>query len=151
MSNMFWQKRRENNPDLPGRHGSGWTDTEENEILQMVADGVANEEIARHFQRTMSSIQSRLVHIAHRMYVENVPMVDITIKTRVSEQDLQERIDKERSKKLKKDEKRDAKTERQIATSPKPVILTTPSADITEIKLMLHEILYILRNQSKRQ
>ena len=151
MSNMFWQKRRENNPDLPARHGSGWTDTEENEILQMVADGVANEDISTQFQRTMSSIQSRLVHIAHRMYVENVPMVDITIKTRVSEQDLQERIDKERSKKLKKDETRDAKTERKIATSTKPVILTTPSADITEIKLMLHEILYILRNQSKRQ
>ena len=150
MSTRFWEKRRENNPDLPNRHGQGWTDAEETDILNKIAEGIPEEEIARAHERTASSIRGRLLHIGYRMYIQNVPMMDIIIKTRVSEDDLRIKIDKERQKSVNAKQKTDEKVEKRLESVSNAVLLTVPSADLLDIKLLLHEIRDLLREQNRR-
>jgi len=150
MPNRFYTKLREDNPSLPARIGEKWTDTEETDVLNEIAEGVSTDIIAQSRERTHSSIKGRLLHIAYRMYIQNIPMTDIILKTRVSEDDLRIKIDKERQKSVNTKQKTDEKVEKRLETVSKAVLLTVPSADLLDIKLLLHEIRDLLREQNRR-
>ena len=142
---------REGNPDLPSRIGERWSDEEENQALTMLSEGNSNEDIAKSLQRTVSSIKERLLHISYKMYSDNVPMHEIIEKTQIPEEEIRIKIDKERSKSVRVKEKNDSKVEKTLTTATKAIMLTVPTADLLDIKLLLHEIRDLLREQNRRR
>jgi hypothetical protein len=60
MANKFYTKLREDNPSLPARIGEKWTDAEETDVLNEIAEGVSTDIIAQSRERTHSSIKNEI-------------------------------------------------------------------------------------------
>jgi hypothetical protein len=95
----------------PARMGKGWTWDEDTKLLESVKNGKELADIAREHERTEGGIWCHLCLIAHKLYMENRPMGEITIITGLTEREILDHIKKNEYKDEKKKEKKEAKKE----------------------------------------
>lgn len=91
---------------IPKRIGIYWTPDEENEVLEMLFCDFTIEEIAEFLDRTPGSISSRLRRIALQEYDKGNSFDEIYKKTNVTQEEIEDMIEKRINKKEKKSEKR---------------------------------------------
>jgi len=74
--------------------GKKWNDEEESTLLDELERNLDMNQIAQNHKRTVGAISFRLEDIAYKMHSKEVPMEDITRKTRLSEERIAETIQK---------------------------------------------------------
>lgn len=71
--------------EYPAALGKKWTDEEEEELLKELSQNIDKKEIAKNHDRTIGGINARIVCIAKKMYMENVPLTEISSKTKLTQ------------------------------------------------------------------
>ena len=106
MANVFYQKMREKNPDLPSRIGVYWTKEEEDDMLDLVEAGISFKDIADKLQRTENSIKGRLFGIAREEVNGGATIEEASKLVKLPVQEIQLSIEKHKAKKpaVKKEE-----------------------------------------------
>jgi hypothetical protein len=84
------------NPDkeYPSNLGQKWSDEEETALLDAVNKNIDIKIIAQKHNRTKGGIDSRLRHIAYKMYLKNISIEEIIKKTKLDEKCIKKIIDK---------------------------------------------------------
>jgi hypothetical protein len=148
MANMYFQKMKQDNPDLPNRIGVYWSQEEETQLLQLLHDGKTHEEIGVTLQRTVGGIKGRLWTIASKMYDKGIPNEEISKITLLSDDSIKEAIKKHNDKKVKKEKATEQKVMKKEPIQAK--LITIPQSDIMELKLVMFEIRDLLKKISNK-
>lgn len=83
----IFKSLKNNNPDkYPSSLGEKWTPEEEEQLLIELSKNINFEEIANNHNRTVGGIKSRIKYIALNMLVNNVPIEEIIVKTKLDEE-----------------------------------------------------------------
>ena len=85
-------KQKNPDTDYPINTGQIWTDEEENTLLQELDKNINIEIIAQTHCRTIGGIKGRQRTIAYNMYVKNVSIEEIIIKTKLDKEQIIEII-----------------------------------------------------------
>lgn len=85
-------KTKNLNTDYPANMGQKWTTEEENTLLQELDKNINIEIIAQTHDRTIGGIRARQRNIAYNMYVKNVSIEEIIIKTKLDKKQILETI-----------------------------------------------------------
>jgi hypothetical protein len=85
-----------------------WNETEINQLLNEISEDINIEQIANIHHRTVGGIKSRLREISFEFYNNNMPLNEIIEKTKLTENEIYDTINRRQSKKDKK-EKEDNK------------------------------------------
>lgn len=106
MANVFYQKMREKNPDLPTRIGVYWSKEEEDNMLDLVESGKNIKDIAEKLQRTEGSIKGRLLGIARDEVSAGATIEEASKLVKLPVEEIQLSIEKNKAKKpaIKKEE-----------------------------------------------
>jgi hypothetical protein len=150
MANRYFQKMKQDNPNLPNKFGVHWSQEEETQLLQLLHDGKTHEEIGVMLQRTMGGIKGRLWTISSQLYDKGIPNEEISKITLLSDDSIKEAIEKYNDKKVKKEKATEQKVMKKEPIQAK--LITIPQSDIMELKLVMFEIRDILNkilNQKK--
>jgi predicted nucleic acid-binding Zn-ribbon protein len=123
----------------PSNMGKKWNDEEEAALLDELEKDMDITEIAQNHKRTVGAISFRLEDIAYKMHSKEVPMEEITRKTRLTEEQIAETIQK-REQAQQQQPNRGAKKER-MALQPQPKSKPEES-EIAELK---NEIVHMKR------
>jgi len=97
---------RNANPDidLPSSFGSKWTDNEEKQLLDEIAQNIDTQIIAEKHGRTLGGINSRIREIAYKMHISNFTVDKITELTGLTKEQINEIVERrERYKQEKKE------------------------------------------------
>ena len=78
----------------PSNIGKKWNDEEEATLLDELEKDMDMNQIAQNHKRTVGAISFRLEDIAYKMHSKEVPMEEITRKTRLTEERIAETIQK---------------------------------------------------------
>ena len=78
----------------PSNMGKKWNEEEEVTLLDELERNLDMNQIAQNHKRTVGGISFRLEDIAYKMYSKEVPMEEIQLKTRLSEERIAETIQK---------------------------------------------------------
>ena len=78
----------------PSNMGKKWNDEEEAALLDELEKDMDMNQIAQNHKRTVGAISFRLEDIAYKMHSKEVPMEEITRKTRLTEERIAETIQK---------------------------------------------------------
>ena len=78
----------------PSNMGKKWNDEEEATLLDELEKDMDMNQIAQNHKRTVGAISFRLEDIAYKMHSKEVPMEEITRKTRLTEERIAETIQK---------------------------------------------------------
>lgn len=143
MAYNYFQKMKQENPDLPKRIGVYWSDEEESRLLQLLHDGKTHEEVAKTLERTRGSIKCRLWDISAKMYTKGMTNEEISKITFLSDESIKEAIEKHNSKKIKKERSIEEKVMKKQPVQAK--LITVPHSDIMELKLVMFEIRDLLK------
>jgi hypothetical protein len=109
----YWAKKVESNPEkYPERAGFIWDDEETMNLLLAVRKNETFESIAKNHKRTERSIVCQLKRIAVDYYNDSMEMEKIIKYTRLSEDVINEAIEKDKYKNLSKEEKNKVKQEK---------------------------------------
>lgn len=95
-----------NVPDIipyPSNMGKSWTDEEDTILLEYLSNDYDISTIAKYHNRTEGSILARRKTIAYKLHIENIPMDQILVKTRLDEDQFIKMINKQVVKTSKKD------------------------------------------------
>lgn len=94
--NYFQKNFKATNPDktLPTNLGKKWTEQEESLLLTELNNNIDIDIIAKKHYRTKGSIVSRQKEIAYKMFIKNIPMIEIIKKTKLDEITINEFIEK---------------------------------------------------------
>lgn len=95
MSNML-KKLKLQNPDkeYPSNIGQKWTIEEENILLEELDKNIDINLIAQSHNRTIGGIIGRQKDIAYKMHINKIPIEEIIIKTKLSQELILETIAK---------------------------------------------------------
>lgn len=148
MANKFYQRMKENNPDLPSRVGVYWSEEEETQLLQLVHEGKTHEEIGKILDRTAGGIRGRLWTIVGQMYDKGINNDEISKVTLLPDETIKEAIEKHTAKKLKKEKTTEEKVLKREPVQAK--LITIPQSDIMELKCIMLEIRDLLRTISMK-
>lgn len=122
---------------VPKNRGKKWTDDEEKLLMKELRQNINIETIAQTHERTVCGINFRRKEIAYRLYVEKVPLSEISNKTKLNECEINEAIIRGESRtkiqKLKIEEKFSFDKE-----------ITSIKKDIGEIKNTLNELMVMM-------
>lgn len=124
--------------DFPSNMGQKWTIEEENVLLSELEKNLDIEMIALSHNRTRGGIIGRQRNIAYNMYLKNVSIEEIIIKTKLNREQMTELItQKENRSKL--------KLEKQVSKQVKPVgkIKPKPFSLENEVIEIKNEIKYL--------
>lgn len=116
----------------PSNMGKKWNQEEENTLFDELEKDMDITEIAQNHKRTVGAISFRLEDIAYKMHSKEVPMEEITRKTRLTEERITETIQKrQQAQEQKQDQPNRGPNERTTQPQPK----TKPEeGEITELK-----------------
>jgi len=98
---------RERNPEmnLPENAGKFWSDEEEKQLLEEIANNVDFETIAKNHGRTIRGIDSRRREVAFKMFVKECSIEAIMEITKLSEEEINLTINKKQGNIEKKSKK----------------------------------------------
>ena len=121
------------------RIGEAWTSEEETTILSKIASGISLQDISNELGRTLGSIQSRLKTIAVEMVHKQIPFEQIKLITSITQEEIEEFIQKKKSYQEKKEAPKEKHSHENITKS-----------DFMEMKCLLYEIRDFLKVISQK-
>ena len=137
-------KTKNPDTDYPTNIGQKWTDEEENTLLQELDKNINIEVIAQTHNRTIGGIRCRQRTIAYNMYVKDVSIEEIIIKTKLDKEQILETITK---KEKENTQKKTKKT--KITQEPKTVSLENEiigmRSEIKELKNTIKELVDMMK------
>jgi predicted nucleic acid-binding Zn-ribbon protein len=80
--------------DYPSNIGQKWTDGEEQTLLEELNKNINIELIAKMHNRTTGGIKARCKEIAYKLYINNMSIEEIILKTKLDEDQITETIKK---------------------------------------------------------
>lgn len=158
--NSFMHMIKLQNPDkeYPSNIGQKWTDEEEILLLEELKSNIDIERIAKKHNRTIGGISSRCREIAYKMYLNNVSMEEIMLKTKLEKIDITQTIDKKqnyaqkkaieaKSKLPKENEIYEIKNDiKELKNSVQGLIeMYKIKNDITELKKSVQELIEMMK------
>ena len=143
MANRYFQKMKQDNPELPNRIGVYWCEQEEIQLLQLLHEGKPHEEIGKILERTTGAITGRLKHIVRQMYDRGICNHHISKVTLLSDEIIKEVIEKHNFKKISQEKVSEEKVMKKEPVQAK--LITIPQSDIMELKLVMFEIRDLLK------
>lgn len=117
--------------------GQKWTKQEDENLLEEIKSNLDYDEIAKIHKRTLLGIKKRLEIIAYDMYFDEIPMDDITQKTKISKEQISIIIKEKQQKYEKKNINDDIKKQKKVNKIADNNVIET---DIIEIKKQLENI-----------
>jgi hypothetical protein len=135
--------------------GSRWTDEEEEKLLDCIAKGMRNNEIAVTLDRKPGGISARIRVIAYKLFMKNVPILDICKQTRLTQRDVHEVIHRrEVNDTIDTNDTNDI-LQKRVATDIQPKIgksdnilleIKSMQSDISELKRDVKELITLLHS-----
>jgi hypothetical protein len=129
--------------------GTKWTSNEENQLLYEISQNISDEVIAKLHKRNIGGIVCRRRDIAYKMFKNSTSLEEIILKTKVSEDDLQDIIKKKEVKEKEKIRKRDivkeVKEKEKISKRDFAKDIDEIKTDISDIKKNIQNILEIIQ------
>jgi hypothetical protein len=128
------------NPDkeYPSNLGQKWTEEEETLLLEELNNDMEIELIAKSHNRTVGGINARRREIAYRLHFSNIPINEITVKTKLDEDQIKEIISRKQNRKGK-----------QMTENKKPFSIESEideiKRDIKEIKTTMKELVEMIK------
>lgn len=103
MSNKF-EKLVSGNPDkYPSRMGKKWDHEEISQLLESIKNNKNYEMISNDHQRTIGGISSQIKKLAVEYHIKGKPIEEIEILTKLTKEEINEAIAKQKEKKEKKE------------------------------------------------
>lgn len=131
----------------PSNMGKKWNDEEEATLLDELEKDMDMNVIAQNHKRTVGAISFRLEDIAYKMHSKEVPMEEITRKTRLTEERIGETIQKRqqaRQQQRQKQPQPKSKPEESEIAELKNEIVHMKS-EITELKSSIKELIEMMK------
>lgn len=136
-------KTKNPDTDYPTNMGQKWTDEEENTLLQELDKNINIEIIAQTHKRTIGGIRGRQRTIAYNMYVKDVSIEEIIIKTKLDKEQILETITK------KENTQKKTKITQEPKIEPKTVSLENEiigmRSEIKELKNTIKELVDMMK------
>ena len=80
--------------EYPSNMGQKWTDEEEALLLEELSKNMDIETISKNHSRTIGGINGRLRDIVYKMYLKNISIKEIIVKTKLDYEFIKQTIDK---------------------------------------------------------
>ena len=129
-------KTKNPDKDYPTNKGKKWTDKEENLLLQELDKNINIEIIAQTHNRTIGGIIGRQRTIAYNMYVKNVSIEEIMIKTKLNKEQIMETITR------KETETQKPKIEPKVSLENEIIEI---KSEIKELKNIIKELVEMMK------
>lgn len=143
----------------PSNMGKKWNDEEEATLLDELEKDMDMNVIAQNHKRTVGAISFRLEDIAYKMHSKEVPMEEITRKTRLTEERIGETIQKrQQAQQQARQQARQQQQQRQKQQQPQPKSKPEESeiaelkneivhmkSEITELKGSIKELIEMMK------
>lgn len=139
MLKMLKAKYPEKYYDFPSNIGKKWNESEEQKLLEELAENLDIETIAKSHNRSIGGINARCKEIAYKLHLQNIPIENIILQTRLDENNIKEIIEKKQQSKKKITVEVKKLDNQQIDNT------NTINNDICEIKKDLCEIKQMLK------
>lgn len=132
-----------NHPDIeiPSSFCKLWSNEEEEQLLKELENGMEEEDIANIHQRTLGGIHSRICLIAYKMYIKSFSMTDIIKKTKLSESEIMNSVN--RRQKIKQNINQKNTNTQSISVQ---IDMTELQVKIDDINKKMDKILTLLQN-----
>ena len=138
MSNMLnMLKSKYPEKEYPTNFGKMWTSEEDDLLLKELSEDMESNLIATKHNRTVGSIQTRRKLIAYNMYNKNLSIEDIKDKTKLTEDEIVNYIEKKQNVKR--------KTEKQKNTIVE-IELNEMKNDIKELKKDIKNLIELIHS-----
>jgi predicted nucleic acid-binding Zn-ribbon protein len=129
----------------PSNMGKKWNEEEEATLLDELEKDMDMTEIAQNHKRTVGAISFRLEDIAYKMHSKEVPMEEITRKTRFTEERIGETIQQRQQQRQKQPQPQPkSKPEESEIAELKNEIVHMKS-EITELKGSIKELIEMMK------
>ena len=142
-------KTKNPDTDYPTNMGQKWTDEEENTLLQELDKNINIEIIAQTHKRTIGGIRGRQRTIAYNMYVKDVSIEEIIIKTKLDKEQILETITKKENTQKKSKKSKKTKITQEPKIEPKTVSLENEiigmRSEIKELKNTIKELVDMMK------
>ena len=104
MDSPMLQRLKMQNPDkeYPSNIGLTWFEDEENILLEELNKNIDIETISQNHKRTIGGINARRREIAYKMYLKNISIEEITEKTKLDAETINQTIDNRKNYNSKK-------------------------------------------------
>ena len=144
----------------PSNMGKKWNDEEEATLLDELEKNLDMNQIAQNHKRTVGAISFRLEDIAYKMHSKEVPMEEITRKTRLTEERITETIQKRQQARQQAQEQKQEPNRgpKERTTQPQPKSKPEESeiaelkneivhmkSEITELKGSIKELIEMMK------
>ncbi len=105
--NEYWNMVRISNEDkdYPSNMGQKWSHEEEALLLEELYNNMDIDTISQKHNRTIGGIESRRREIAYKMYLKNISIEEIILKTKLDYDSIQQTIEKRKQNNSKKQNK----------------------------------------------
>lgn len=123
--------------DYPSNMGQRWTDEEDILLLEEISKNIDIEIIAQNHNRTTGGIISRCKDNAYKMYIKNIPMEEIILKTNLDETQVLDIINKKQNNNKKNTENKEFILMKNDINEMKN--------DIKELKKNINELVEMLK------
>lgn len=135
----YWDMVRISNEDTdyPINMGKKWTDEEENTLLQELDKNIDIETIAQQHSRTIGGINCRRKDIAYTMYLQNISIEEIIIKTKLNNEQITETITKKENTPKRVKVKTEPIIQPKKLFQPKKLSLEN---EVTEMRIEIKEL-----------
>lgn len=131
----------------PSNMGKKWNDEEEATLLDELEKDMDMNVIAQNHKRTVGAISFRLEDIAYKMHSKEVPMEEITRKTRLTEERIGETIQKRQQarqqQRQKQPQPKSKPEESEIAELKNEIVHM--KREITELKGSIKELIEMMK------
>lgn len=142
------------NPDkaYPSNLGSKWTNTEEQQLLSSIEEGLDIETIAKQHNRTVGGIQSRIQMVAYEMSLQQVAMETIMEKTRLTLSEINTVISRKQTEKTEKVSKKASKKENNEIPTNNITLenvhqeVQTMKCEMKELKNNIKELIVLIQS-----
>ena len=133
-------KSKSSDTDLPSNTGQKWSDHEESLLLEELNKNMDIEFIAKTHNRTTGGINSRRKVIAYKLYSNNISIEEIIVKTKLTEEQIIETINKRQN---------NANKCKSITKNNKPFSIESEiyemKNDIKELKNTIKELVEMMK------
>ena len=92
-------KMENSDKEYPSNIGLKWFEDEENILLEELNKNIDIETISQNHKRTIGGINARRREIAYKMYLKNICIEEITEKTKLDAETINQTIDNRKNKK----------------------------------------------------
>ena len=139
MDSSMLKMLKSQNPDkdYPINMGKKWTDEEENTLLQELDKNIDIETIAQQHSRTIGGINCRRKDIAYTMYLQNISIEEIIIKTKLNNEQITETITKKENTPKRVKVKTEPIIQPKKLFQPKKLSLEN---EVTEMRIEIKEL-----------